>query len=221
MGNAEGSKLHGWQAFLTLLFLGISLIKAPYPEVQHLQHTPTLICIGLLFWASRRSRLSSSSLTCIAIFFWLHILGARWIYSFVPYDQWTEGLFGFSPSESMGWTRNHYDRFVHLTFGILAVSHYVEMSRRFLKTNLKIHLLFAFMFVGFASAAYEVFEWIITLILSPTQSENYNGQQGDFFDAQKDMTLAMFGAAISGAFLHLREYQRTSRAKQTSAVSNR
>jgi len=43
---------------------------------------------------------------------------------------------------------------------------------------------------------YEVFEWVLSLALSPEQADAYNGQQGDFWDAQKDMALAMLGAIV-------------------------
>ena len=48
---------------------------------------------------------------------------------------------------------------------------------------------------------YEVFEWQLTLWLSGDAAENYNGQQGDVWDAQKDMALAMLGATLSAAYL--------------------
>ena len=45
-------------------------------------------------------------------------------------------------------------------------------------------------------ALYEIFEWMLTLGLSPEAAEQYNGQQGDMFDAPKDMALALLGALI-------------------------
>jgi len=46
------------------------------------------------------------------------------------------------------------------------------------------------------SAAYEVFEWVLTLFVSEARASNYNGQQGDAWDAQKDMALALAGALL-------------------------
>jgi putative membrane protein len=43
---------------------------------------------------------------------------------------------------------------------------------------------------------YEVFEWGISVFLSPQDVEAYNGQQGDYWDAQKDMALALLGAIL-------------------------
>ncbi|MDB4459267.1 DUF2238 domain-containing protein, partial [bacterium] len=181
---------------ITICLLGLSLIDAPFIEVQHLQHTPTVLFIFFLFFAEKRKWLSPLSLVSATVFFWLHILGARWAYSDVPYDQWTDALSGFSLTESMGWKRNHYDRLVHFAFGLLATIPASEAMTRILKLSRRTALIGAFLFIGFASAAYEVFEWFITLVLSSNQSENYNGQQGDFFDAQKDMFLAILGSFI-------------------------
>ena len=47
------------------------------------------------------------------------------------------------------------------------------------------------------SLIYELFEWALTLVLSPEDAEGYNGQQGDVFDAQKDMALATLGSTIA------------------------
>jgi len=63
---------------------------------------------------------------------------------------------------------------------------------------------FALSSVMAISGLYEMFEWGLTLVLSPEQAEAYNGQQGDFWDAQKDMALALSGALIAVWVLLLR-----------------
>jgi putative membrane protein len=45
-----------------------------------------------------------------------------------------------------------------------------------------------------SGAVYELFEWGIAVTLAPDLAEAYNGQQGDLFDAQKDMAIAAAGA---------------------------
>lgn len=51
-----------------------------------------------------------------------------------------------------------------------------------------------------SSVFYELIEWAIAVGLSPEQAENYNGQQGDMWDAHKDMLLATIGAILYGLF---------------------
>ena len=48
-----------------------------------------------------------------------------------------------------------------------------------------------------ASVVYELFEWLLTLVAPANQADNYNGQQGDMWDAQKDMALALLGASMA------------------------
>lgn len=43
---------------------------------------------------------------------------------------------------------------------------------------------------------YKLFEWLLTIVMSPEQADNYNALQGDAWDAQKDMALAMLGFTI-------------------------
>jgi len=44
------------------------------------------------------------------------------------------------------------------------------------------------------SVIYEWLEWLVAISLSPQDAEAYNGQQGDMWDAHKDMLLATLGA---------------------------
>ncbi len=50
-----------------------------------------------------------------------------------------------------------------------------------------------------SSVMYEMFEWLLTIIAPADQADNYNGQQGDIWDAQKDMALAMLGGIFAWA----------------------
>lgn len=181
-------------AGLTTLLFAVSLIHPRFPQEQLLQHTPTVLVLPALFLAARKRWLTTGSLACIAAFWCLHIVGARYIYSYVPYDDWARQAFGSSPAEWFGWRRNHYDRFVHLAFGVLWMPPAFEVARRYGR-------LPRFWAIGFAlggaaalSASYEIFEWLLTVFVAPDQADAYNGQQGDMWDAQKDMACALAGS---------------------------
>jgi putative membrane protein len=62
---------------------------------MYLQHIPTVL--ALLAWpaVTRRYPLTNAAASCFAAFLLMHILGARYIYSYVPYDHWSQHLFGF------------------------------------------------------------------------------------------------------------------------------
>jgi putative membrane protein len=63
------------------------------------------------------------------------------------------------------------------------------------------------------SLLYELFEWGLTMVLSPQDAAAYNGQQGDIWDAHKDMSLAMLGALLGLAL--------TARAARGAGVPTR
>ena len=58
-------------------------------------------------------------------------------------------------------------------------------------------LVIAWLFIQTFSMFYELFEWSLTVFMTENMAENYNGQQGDIWDAHKDMALAMLGSTIS------------------------
>lgn len=91
--------------------------------------------------------------------------------------------------------RNHYDRFVHFSFGILFFPAIYELVQRRIN-RWKLSILFTWLFLQTFSMFYEIFEWSLTLMVSENEADNYNGQQGDLWDAQKDMTLAMLGSCL-------------------------
>jgi putative membrane protein len=54
----------------------------------------------------------------------------------------------------------------------------------------------ALAFILAVSCLYEVFEWLLTIIAAGPMADKYNGQQGDIWDAQKDMAIAGLGGAF-------------------------
>lgn len=114
-----------------LVLLALVQIDQPYPAVAPLHHLPTLaLCLAAPFLL-RRWPLSNVSVACLAAFLAIHTVGGQWTYWDVPYDAWAEALFGRSVSDAFGFTRNHYDRFVHLAFGLLMVRPVQEVLVRY------------------------------------------------------------------------------------------
>lgn len=187
------------RSLLALLLLAVlaSCIRAPFPEQMLLQHLPTAVVLVLLPLLARSKTLSTAAFACIIAFMLLHVIGARYIYSYVPYDAWAQKLAGISITESFGFRRNHFDRVVHFAFGLLAVRPVWEaLTRRF-----RVPPRFAFYasveFVLAFSLLYELFEWGLTIVLSPEDAGAYNGEQGDIWDAHRDMSCALLGSMIS------------------------
>lgn len=181
---------------LLLVLLLLAQIDQPYPEIALLQHIPTMLLIVAAPWLLRRWPLSTPALACIVAFLALHTLGGRYAYSNVPYDAWAETLTGSTVSDAFGWTRNHYDRLVHFAFGALSVVPVAEIARRWGGVGPRGAALTVLAWVLAISCLYEIFEWLLTIAAAGETADRYNGQQGDLWDAQKDMALAALGAVL-------------------------
>lgn len=180
-----------WLGVLGALLIVVQ-IGQPYPEVAPLHHIPTLAVLLVAPWLLARWPISNGALGCIVGFLLLHTLGGRYTYTHVPYDQWYAALTGGDMAAITGWSRNHYDRLVHLAFGVLSIRPVVDVVRLG-GGGLKAGLWAALAFVLAISCIYEIFEWLLTIAAGELASD-YNGQQGDMWDAQKDMALALIGA---------------------------
>ena len=214
----------GWKVLPTaqrrmvlLLIAAIALaqVDQPYPELAPLQHGPTLVLALAAPWLLRRWPLSNRSIGCILLFLLLHTLGGRYIYSYVPYDEWARWLTGHDLSGSFGWRRNGYDRMVHFAFGLLLTGPVAEIARRRGAMSLHWSLAFGFAAIGLVGALYEIFEWWLTLVAAGATADWYNGQQGDAWDPQKDMAAAQLGSALSLLLL----WGRGSRQYGDEAIS--
>lgn len=185
-----------WLLGVLLALLLLAQVDQPYPEVALLQHIPTAVFLLASPWLLRRWPLTTASVACIVLFLALHTLGGRYAYSNLPYDEWARALTGSTLSEAFGWTRNHYDRLVHFAFGALSVVPVAEITRRWGGLGTRGALIAVLGWVLAISCLYEIFEWLLTIVAAGETADRYNGQQGDIWDAQKDMALATLGAVL-------------------------
>jgi len=186
---------------LVLIFIAI-LLSSIHPlefEAYLLHQVGTVFMLVLLFIIFKKIGLDFLSFTLYLLFLLIHIIGAHYLYSYVPYSDWIQQVFHFNLDQYMGWSRNMYDRLVHLAYGVLLYPLIYRVFQVWLPTARPFTLfLLAIQFVMASSVFYELIEWAIAIGLSPEEAENYNGQQGDMWDAHKDMLLATIGAIIYG-----------------------
>lgn len=184
-----------------------------------MHHSLTLVALVLLLWLQRRGRLPLHSLILALVFLTLHTIAARWMYSYVPYDHWLQGLVGVSPSDAPGWRRNNFDRLVHLGYGLCltpVLFTYFTGERRWRAGWAALAAVDIIISTG---AVYELLEWGVAVTLAPAHAEAYNGQQGDVFDPQKDMAIAALGAIIAvGLLLIVRRVRRARHSVDDQAV---
>ncbi|MEH6460935.1 DUF2238 domain-containing protein [Chitinimonas sp. JJ19] len=179
---------------MTLLVFGLSWLYPLWPREQALHSSLTVVGLILLYWHDRRAAMTVRAYALVCLFIAAHCLAARWLYSNVPYDRWMDAMFGWSPGQAWGVTRNHTDRLIHLLYGVCLTPALVEWLARRYAIAWRQAAQLAVLLVVVSSVAYEWFEWLIAITLSPQDAEAYNGQQGDMWDAHKDMLLATIGA---------------------------
>ncbi|MEK6825881.1 MAG: DUF2238 domain-containing protein [Nanoarchaeota archaeon] len=182
---------------ITLVLFAISAIGIQFPFDFFLEHILTVVLLAILIFTYKNFRLSNLSYTFIFAFMLLHILGAHYTYTLVPYDDWSKSLFGITITEIFGFTRNHYDRLVHFSFGLLLAYPVREFfirivaARGFWGYYLPLDVMASF------SVLYELLEFGVSVLFGGEIAANYNGEQGDRWDAHKDMLLAILGGIIT------------------------
>ena len=187
---------------LTLLVFALSWIAPRWPFEQALHSSLTVVGLIWLLVHDRRWPMSRVDFALICGFIALHCVGARWLYSNVPYEQWSQAVFGWSPGAAFGWQRNHFDRLIHFLYGLCFAPAVFAWLRLRWPVNARQAFALMLMLIMCSSLMYEWLEWAIALGLSPEAAESYNGQQGDMWDAHADMLLATVGAALTWPWLH-------------------
>ncbi len=178
------------------VFLAVWAVCAISPHSREdwlLENLVTFVGVPTAVVSFRRFRFSDRSYVQATIFLILHSIGAHYTYSLVPLGDWVGGALGLA--------RNHFDRVVHFSFGLLMMRPMRELGfRRDPKLGRFAKLYFSTAGIGLWSMIYEIVEWLVASIVDPAAGAAYLGTQGDPWDAQKDMGLALLGAFLASAF---------------------
>lgn len=192
--------------YIVLSILALAIIFASVEPLEQssyaLHQIGTVLMLIFLLFAQNKYGLGFFTFTLYICFLLIHILGAHYLYSYVPYNDWILHLFGFDLNHAMGWSRNMYDRLVHFCYGLLLYPFFHRLFQFYLsQVSPKTLFILVVQFVMASSLVYEWIEWLIAIGLSPEEAENYNGQQGDIWDAHQDMLFATVGSIISGIYM--------------------
>jgi len=159
------------------------------------------VIIGMILLPAPSRRLPLPPLLCRLLFIHACILmlGGHYTYAQAPLGFWFQDLFDLS--------RNHYDRLGHLAQGFVPAILARELLLR--KTGLKPGSWLFYLCVSCAlafSAFFEMIEWWSAVIMGG-KAEAFLATQGDIWDTQWDMFLAMCGAILS-QLLFARQHDR-------------
>lgn len=154
---------------------------------------PIFVAVPLLLATAKRFPLTPLAYRLIFVHALILMLGGHYTYAQVPLGFWMERVFGF--------TRNHYDRIGHVAQGfipaILAREILIRRSPLVRGRWLFVVVLSVCLAI---SACYEFIEWWSAL-LGGSAADAFLGTQGDPFDTQADMFMALIGASVAQLLL--------------------
>jgi putative membrane protein len=158
-----------------------------------LEVSPVLIGAPILVASYRVFPLTPLLYRLLLLHALILILGAHYTYAQVPLGFWLQDLFEFS--------RNHYDRIGHLAQGFVPaiLAREILLRRSPLVPGKWLFFLVAAVCLAF-SALYEMFEWWAA-VLGGAAAEHFLATQGDPWDTQWDMFLALVGVLAAQLLL--------------------
>jgi putative membrane protein len=170
-----------------------------------LEVAPVLIGAPILVALRSRFRLTRLVYTLLWIHAIILMVGGKYTYAEVPLGFWLQDVFGFS--------RNHYDRIGHFAQGFIPamLAREVLIRRSPLRGSRWLPVLVVCFCLAF-SALYELIEFW-TALATGEAAEAFLGTQGDVWDTQWDMQMALIGAVTALATLgrvHDRQLARIS-----------
>ena len=185
----------------------VSLVAAgiaPHDRrVFWLEVGPWLVLLAGLVATHRRYPMTPIAYFAIAALCLLFVVGAHYTYSRVP--------LGFRIRDALGLSRNPYDRIVHFAGGFVAgiVVREALLRRTRLVRGWRTATVVALVCLA-GGAIYEIVEWWIA-IAAHRGASDFLAMQGDQWDSQWDMLLALLGAVVAQGLLsrlHDRQMRR-------------
>lgn len=180
-------------AGLVVVVLCVSGV-APHDRLTWLMEVaPVLIALPVLAATWRGFPLTRLLYVLIAVHAVVLIAGGTWTYARVPLGDWVQELFALQ--------RNPYDKLGHFMQGFVPALLAREVVLRLaLVSGRRMAAFTAICFALAVSACYELLEWWAALAMGQ-DADAFLGTQGDPWDTQSDMFLALIGASCALALL--------------------
>ena len=151
---------------------------------------PAIIGIALLAFTYRRFPFTNLIYLFVALHAIILFVGGHYTYAENPLFNWIRDTFLLD--------RNYYDRLGHIAQGFFPAMIIREFLLRRTKLTRGAMLTFIVLSIALAiSASYELLEWGAAVTLTPETGNAFLGTQGDIWDSQWDMLLALLGAAAA------------------------
>jgi putative membrane protein len=176
---------------IVILVCVATAIDPPAGRVNWLLEVgPGLAGIAVLIAIYRRFPMSHMVYYFVFLHMFVLIYGGYYTYAQTPLGNWAKDVFELS--------RNHYDRVGHIALGVFPAFIIREVLLR--KTPLQRGGWFYFIIISVVlavAAFWEILEWWVALFAASDVGSAFLGSQGDIWDAQWDMLLALVGAMVA------------------------
>lgn len=183
---------------LSCLVVGLGVLVATGIEPRDratwvMEVAPAAAAAVILTATYRRFRFTNLAYALILFHAVVLCLGGHWTYAEMPLGNWLR--------DALGWQRNNYDRFGHLVQGFVPAIIARELLLRSSPLRRGGWLTYVVLASCLAiSAAYELIEWAAAISLGQA-ADQFLATQGDNWDTQWDMLLALIGAIAALACL--------------------
>ena len=184
---------------VAIILLAASRVGAAEPGTWIMEVAPMFIAAPILVVTARRFPLTPLVYRLLFLHALILMLGGHYTYAKVPLGLWVQ--------DALGLARNHYDRLGHIAQGFVPAMLAREVLLR--RSPLQRGKWLAFLVVCIClalSATYELIEWLAA-VLGGSAADAFLGTQGDVWDTQWDMFMALLGA-ISALVLLSRTHDR-------------
>ena len=202
-------------AVLVLVVLSGLLITGIAPlerSTWWLEVAPVVVALPILLWTRKRFPLTPLVYGLIAVHAVVLMVGGHYTYAKVPLGFWAQHAFDLS--------RNPYDRLGHFVQGFVPAIVAREILLRCTPLQRGGWLSFIVVAICLAvSACYEFIEWWTALIAGEGAAA-FLGTQGDVWDTQWDMFMALVGAVAAVLLLSRAHDRALARLGGTGAFSD-
>lgn len=179
--------------FLLLVVIAVfiwSVINPAKYSTWAAEAIPAIVGLSIVIATYNKFHLTTLSYIIITILSITMFIGGHYTYSEVPLFNWIQDVLDLK--------RNHYDRFGHLIKGLFIIVireillRKTQLTEGFWLITISISISLAI------AALYEIIEWLAFKIAKGGKAtKDFLGMQGDIWDAQWDMSLALVGSILA------------------------
>ena len=154
---------------------------------------PIIIALPVLVFSYKKFPLTNLVYFLILLHAIILMIGGHYTYAEVPLFNWLRDTFHLD--------RNYYDRVGHFAQGFVPalIARVVLLRKNIVKQGAWLFFIVSCICLSI-SACYEFVEWWVA-VASGTAAEAFLGTQGDVWDTQWDMFMALVGAVAAQILL--------------------